>query len=496
MNDAPPPPAVDIGTRAARGTAWSLGGQLVSQVLRLASNLVLTRLLAPEAFGLMALVVAVTQGLQLISDVGIWQAIVGSQRGDDRDFLDTAWTLHVVRGFGLFAIGCAAAWPASVFYGRPELLWMLPLCSFQAVLMGVESTKTAQETRHLRVGRVVLMDLSMQTVGLCVSIPVAIHTHSPVALVVASLAGSAVRTALSHFFLPGTLNRLRWDPAATREILSFGRFVFVSTIFYFLGTKYDVFALGRLEGMGVIGVYGIGLTIVGVPQQMCERVTYSVLMPALAERFRESPERFHADLEKARAILLPAAAVLFLGAAMCAPAFFRLLYPAAYDDAGWMVQLLVLTTWCMFLQESTGRAHMALGNSGPLAIANAARLVATIAATSAGFYLGAQLPTKLGPMMGFMIGNSVGALTGAVVIGAFMRKHGVHIGLLDLIATAAFVAVGLVGCGVPVLVARETGLPAPYLTLVSVVVVLGPIAIVVARRTRAALRASRAAAAP
>jgi hypothetical protein len=67
----------------------------------------------------------------------------------------------VVRGFALFAIGCAAAWPASVFYGRPELLWLLPLCASVGILQGFESTKTAQMDRHMNLGRVVGIDLAM-----------------------------------------------------------------------------------------------------------------------------------------------------------------------------------------------------------------------------------------------------------------------------------------------------------------------------------------------
>ncbi len=480
-----------LGSRAAKGTAFSLGGQLVSQVLRLASNLILTRLLDPDAFGLMAIVVAVTTGLTLVSDVGVWQAIVRSPRGDDRQFLDTAWTLHVGRGFVLFAVACGVAWPASIFYGRSELLWLLPLCASQALFNGLESTKSAQASRHLDVGRIVAMDLTTQVVGLCVSVPVGFLTHSAVALVVASVMSAAVRCGMTHFFLPGPLNRLRWDKTAAVEIFTFGRWVFFSTIFFFIGTRYDVFALGRLEGMGVIGIYGLAQMIVQVPSQMGERVTYSVLLPALSERFRESPARFAADLRHARAILLPAAAVLFLGAAMTAPAFFQLLYRDVYVDAGWMVQFLVVTSWCMFLQESSARALMALGDSAPLAISNFVRVAATVAFTAVGFHFGAQLPfagEHYGPVVGFMIGNSGGALVGALVMGHGLRKHGVRIQGMDLVATAAFLAVGVVGCGVPVLLAPIVHAPAAYLTLVSVLVVLGPIGLIVASRTREALR--------
>ena len=51
------------------------------QALRFGSNLVLTRLLAPEILGIMALLNVVMQGLQMLSDTGIGVCIVQSKRG-------------------------------------------------------------------------------------------------------------------------------------------------------------------------------------------------------------------------------------------------------------------------------------------------------------------------------------------------------------------------------------------------------------------------------
>lgn len=483
MNDAASP--ATLGARAARGTAYLFAGQLGSQILRLGSNLILTRLLIPEAFGLMAIVLAVTTGLQLISDVGIWTSIVRSPRGDERDYQDTAWTLSLLRGVGLFAIGCAAAWPASLFYGRAELLWLLPIVTFQAVVGGIESTKSAVANRNLEVGRLITMEVVSQAVALCVSLPVAWYTRSVVALVAASMAAVVTRTLMSHFFIPGPRNRLRWEPSSLKEILSFGSWIFVSTLLFFAGTRWDVFALGRLEGMTLLGVYGLAQMITAVPSQIGERVTGFVLMPALAERFRAAPAELANDVKTARGILLPAAAVLFLGAAMTAPAFFHALYLDAYRDAGWMTQLLVLAAWCAFLQESSTRALQALGDSRSMAAANLVRLLVTIAGTAVGF--------ELASLVGFIIGGAFGSLAGALFVNYALWKHGVNVMLLDLAATAVFIVIGLVGCGVPHLLADVVGVRAEYLTLGSVVVILGPIAAVVALRTRAAIRRSRSA---
>ena len=79
--------------RATRSAGLNLMGFGTGQVLRLASNLILTRLLFPEAFGVMAMVSVFLMGLAMFSDVGVGPAIMQSKRGDDRDFLNTAWTI-------------------------------------------------------------------------------------------------------------------------------------------------------------------------------------------------------------------------------------------------------------------------------------------------------------------------------------------------------------------------------------------------------------------
>src|SRR5262245_18372468 len=85
--------ATSLRQRTIRGSAWTTTESVAAVVLRLGSNLVLTRLLLPEMFGVMALVNIFIQGLQMFSDVGIGPAIIQNRRGDDPSFLNTAWTI-------------------------------------------------------------------------------------------------------------------------------------------------------------------------------------------------------------------------------------------------------------------------------------------------------------------------------------------------------------------------------------------------------------------
>jgi len=66
----------ELASKASAGAVWTVVGQGGDQVIRLASNLILTRLLLTEHFGLMALVNVFLVGLWLFSDIGIGPALI------------------------------------------------------------------------------------------------------------------------------------------------------------------------------------------------------------------------------------------------------------------------------------------------------------------------------------------------------------------------------------------------------------------------------------
>ena len=172
--------------RAARSTSWTVLGYGASQGIRLASNLILTRLLFPEAFGLMALIQVVIVGLMLFSDVGIAPSIAQSKRGDDPAFLDTAYSIQALRGVALWLAACALSYPVARFYETPELLTYLPLAALSLVIAGLNPTRIETAHRHLQMGRLTLLDLSSQVNGIALMNPGAWNRQPEAALVAGS----------------------------------------------------------------------------------------------------------------------------------------------------------------------------------------------------------------------------------------------------------------------------------------------------------------------
>ena len=117
-----------------------MAGHGASVLIRLASSLILTRLLFPEVYGVMSLVWMVMYGLAMFSDVGLGPAIIRDKRGDDPVFLNTAWTVQAIRGAVLWGGSCLAASPMAAFYGQPELAQLIPVAGLTALIAGFNST--------------------------------------------------------------------------------------------------------------------------------------------------------------------------------------------------------------------------------------------------------------------------------------------------------------------------------------------------------------------
>ncbi|MDE1935806.1 oligosaccharide flippase family protein, partial [Bradyrhizobium sp.] len=120
-----------ISTRVLfRGTIWTIGTYLLSTAIRTITNIVLARLLAPEIFGTMLIVNTLGMGLELISDVGINQNIIYSEKANTPDFYNTAWSLQLLRSFTLWLVFLAGAVPIARFYEVPILASIIPVTSF------------------------------------------------------------------------------------------------------------------------------------------------------------------------------------------------------------------------------------------------------------------------------------------------------------------------------------------------------------------------------
>jgi O-antigen/teichoic acid export membrane protein len=174
---------------AIRGAVWTIAGYGASQIVRFAANLVLTRLLVPEYFGLMSVVNTLLIGLELFSDLGIGQSIIQNKNGEEQEFLNTAWTLQIIRGFLIWLICLAITFPAAKFYQEPRMFWLVPIMGMASIILGFASPSPSVLNRRMALDKVIIFDFIVQVLSLIALIGLAYWFRSLWAFAISGLVG-------------------------------------------------------------------------------------------------------------------------------------------------------------------------------------------------------------------------------------------------------------------------------------------------------------------
>lgn len=377
-----------IKKRAVRGATWVLFGYGAQQMLRFVNNMILTRLLVPEFFGLMALATTLRMGLELFSDVGVNQSVVQSPRGEERVFLNTAWTVQVIRGFILWIISLLLTLPAAHFYGDPNLLPLLPLVGFTTVVDGLRSNAYFTLNRRLEVGKLTILELVSNVLGLAIMITWAWLSPTVWALALGGLAGTLIRTIGSYVYFREPLPQWTLDRESLAELASFGRWIFVAAIMMFLAEQSDRLILAKLLPFSVLGVYTIAYTMANIPRKLLKRLSTKVIFPAISQNNELPRAQLLRKIQRQRWPLLLGSGVGVALLMAFGDLVILALYDDRYDQAAWMLPVLSAGIWFAVLFYTHSPALLAMGKPVYNAYSNFASLLVLAAGVPLGYAMG------------------------------------------------------------------------------------------------------------
>lgn len=348
---------------ALNGSLWTMGGYGAAQLLRLVSNVILAKLLFPEAFGLMVLVTIFMQGIAMFSDIGIRPSIIQNER-NDAAFLNTAWTMQVIRGMVLWLIACLGAYPYSLLYNEPLLALMLPVAGLTAVIAGFNSTALATTSRKLQLARLTILEFIAQAVSIIVMIAWVLVHPTVWGLVAGGITSSLVKMLLSHIWLGDIKNKLYWEKDAAGRLFRFGRWILASTALTFFARQIDRMLLGFYLGTATLGIYSIAAMFKDTANASIQMLGSKVLFPSYSELVRTGDDtRLYNALKKTRLIMIAGSWIISILLIFLGPIIISYLYDERYSDAVWMIQILPLGTLVGVLSLTYQNMYLAKGRS-------------------------------------------------------------------------------------------------------------------------------------
>ena len=320
------------------GMGWSTLGQITSLAVKLGSTLVLTRLLAPEAYGILGTAMAVLTTLEWLSDLGIQPALIRHPRGGTREFLETGWLMGLLRGAFLTAAAAGLAFPLSRFYHQPTLLGVLLVIAVRPLVLSLRSPAYPTLRRKLDYRALFIDEIAMTFVGTLCSIVMALYVPSVWAIVLGTMTGAFVSVFVSYVLCP-MIPKIRWDGRAASDVYGFGKHVFVNTLAMAISLNLDRLLGLRLLSPTAMGMYAIAFNLACVLEGMVTRACDVYFSLLAREEDSSAQVRWHQRIShEITRHGMPVAALFSLAS----PCVIWILYDARYREAGVVFGILLI----------------------------------------------------------------------------------------------------------------------------------------------------------
>jgi PST family polysaccharide transporter len=330
---------VSLREKAAKGVVWSVIQKWGRESVSFLIFVVLSRLLAPEAFGLVALAAIFTVFIQIFLDQGFGAAIV--QRADlEPEHLDTAFWINILTGI-LLTVGCIAiSGLVAAFFDEPRLTLILRWLSIGFILTALSTTQVAILQRKLAFKSLAARSLTATTVGGIVGIGMAFAGFGVWSLIAQNLANdlaSAVVLWRSSNWRPG----FKVSKKHYRELFTFGVSVVGNNALNEVVRRSDDFLIGYFLGPTLLGYYTIGYKLLLVIIRVVTGIINGVAFPVFS-RLRQKPKRilraFYNVTQYTSLLSFP----VFIGLATLAPELVLALFGEKWAPSIPVMQVLAL----------------------------------------------------------------------------------------------------------------------------------------------------------
>jgi len=287
--------------------------QGVSVVIQIASTVILSRLLSPDDYGVMAMVMAVTGFAGLFRDLGLSAASI--QKGDlSHSQMSNLFWLNVGMGTLLTAALAAASPLVAWFYGEPELVSLTLLLSSTFLISSLGTQHGALMQREMLFGRRAVTGIIGSLVGLAISVILALRGERYWALAWGSIVASLVTTALL-FALSSFRPGLWTKGAGIRSMMKFGANVTAFDFVNYFHRNLDNILIGKFWGPIQLGLYSRAYALLMFPINAIRGPINAVAFPAMS-RLQNQPEAYRAYYRRVTQLLafisMPLTAFLFV----------------------------------------------------------------------------------------------------------------------------------------------------------------------------------------
>jgi lipopolysaccharide exporter len=356
-------------------------------VIKLGSSLILTRILNPEAYGVITVLMSIVFVVEMLADIGVTVFVVRDKNAEEPRFLNTAWTLRlgraILNGAIIFAFGPQIA---SSFYHIPSLDLPLKVFSLWFIIAGLESMSFPLAIRHKRARIIMYVELTATFLAAIFTVVYCHYSRDYWGILYGALLNRLIVTMCSYGFYKSQRPKFQFDLAAAREMLGLTKFTMPSSILMMAISQFDKIVFLKLFDLRLLGVYGLAGNIAGPLESLISKISQSVLYPRCAHNYRVDPGSVSSKYYTENVKLFISMLILPGAVGGAASLIIGILYPSRYAEAAIVLQAFMLRAALLALYSSAEDLLIAAGESHVMLIGNVYRAIWIFAASLTGFY--------------------------------------------------------------------------------------------------------------
>lgn len=351
----------DLKRRSVRGGIATMVGQTGKFLIRVASVVVLARLLTPAEFGLVAMVTVVTEFILMFKDMGLSTATI-QWAEVNHDQISTLFWINAGIGVALAMLTASLAPAISWFYKEPLLTPVTVALATGLIFGGLTIQHEALLKRNMRFAALAAIDVTSMGTGVTTGIVAACLGAGYWSLVFMQVATSAAM-AIGVWIVSG------WRPgwprlhSGIRSMLNFGWNIVAFRVVNYFARYADNILLGRFRGAVVLGLYNRAYSILLLPLNQITWPITSVAMPALS-RIQGDPRRYASYYIKSVQFLSFICMPLVVLLAVCSKSVVNIMLGSQWTGASRIFQILAITAFIQPASSTAGVVLLSLGRSG------------------------------------------------------------------------------------------------------------------------------------
>jgi lipopolysaccharide exporter len=264
--------------KTVRSGYWIGLSSLIVRSLEFIRFIILARILMPEVFGVMSIILIVSNGLETLTQFNFKTVLIHKQQHIEES-ANTAWFLNIIRGCILALCVYVSAPYIAYFYNVSILSTAIKLYSVLFLLNGLSNVNTFLFEKELNFKKVAILKMAVSTLNIIISIYLAVIMRNIWALVYSYVIGACFEILLTYI-IQTKRPKFYFNRRLAKEMFSYSLFITGSGILFFLTTKIDDALIGKVLGMSALGYYTYAYKLANLPSTYVTGAISQVMFPS------------------------------------------------------------------------------------------------------------------------------------------------------------------------------------------------------------------------